>query len=54
MASQPPGAQNGGANGQPPPGAGEGVAQFDRPFTLYEALPFSPFTSVIPFQPGPS
>lgn len=26
--------------------------RFSRPFTLQEALPYSPFTSVIPFESG--
>ncbi|KAL8348538.1 hypothetical protein RB601_002409 [Gaeumannomyces tritici] len=52
MASRPPGVPNGGENGQTPPGAADMDSQFTRPFTLYEALPFSPFTSVIPFQSG--
>lgn len=27
---------------------------FSRPFTLYEALPYTPFTSIIPFNSGNS
>lgn len=43
----PNGAQNGIAPSAPPSGS---HPRFSRPFTLQEALPYSPFTSVIPFE----
>lgn len=45
----PNGAQNGIAPSAPPSGP---HPTFSRPFTLQEALPYSPFTSVIPFESG--
>jgi len=33
--------------GQPPP-----TMAFTRPFTLYEALPYTPFSSIAPFDSG--
>ncbi|KUI68360.1 Protein rad9 [Cytospora mali] len=43
----PNGVQNGVAPSAPPSGP---HPRFSRPFTLQEALPYSPFTSVIPFE----
>lgn len=43
------GVQNGAMPSAHPPAQ---QAMFSRPFTLREALPYSPFTSVIPFESG--
>lgn len=44
---------NGAQNGTEPPAQPYGhQPRFSRPFTLQEALPYSPFTSVIPFESG--
>lgn len=44
---------NGAQNGVEPPAQPSGhQPRFSRPFTLQEALPYSPFTSVIPFESG--
>lgn len=44
---------NGAQNGVESPAQPSGhQPRFSRPFTLQEALPFSPFTSVIPFESG--
>lgn len=53
MAYQEPDDPNGAQNGSIPPAQPGGQqARFSRPFTLQEALPFSPFTSVMPFESG--
>lgn len=54
--------QSGGQNGVAPgfdqqiyPQAGPGVYRpqdASKPFTVNEALPYTPFTSVFPFEPG--
>lgn len=44
---------NGAQNGVEPAAQPSGHQnRFSRPFTLQEALPYSPFTSVIPFESG--
>lgn len=44
---------NGAQNGVESPAQPSGhQPRFSRPFTLQEALPYSPFTSVIPFESG--
>lgn len=56
MADPRPGTHNGpphavpdsGAHAAQPPAA----APFSRPFTLYEALPYTPFSSIAPFDSG--
>ena len=56
MATPKSGGQNGASNGvnpkavAPQPSAAPRV--FSRPFEVLEALPYSPFTSIIPFEPG--
>lgn len=51
-----PGDQNGITThrNQFPPRTRRQQAPFSRPFTLSEALPYTPLTSVIPFDPGES
>jgi cohesin loading factor subunit SCC2 len=40
----------------PDPGLGgqpsQAIMNFTRPFTLYEALPYTPFASIAPFDSG--
>lgn len=49
MAQQRPNNPNGAQNG---PNPSAQPPRFSRPFTLQEALPFSPFSSVISFESG--
>ncbi|TPX15015.1 uncharacterized protein E0L32_004845 [Thyridium curvatum] len=51
MAHSRPAGQNGLPNGQASSAGSRAQSQkFSRPFTLQEALPYSPFTSIIPFE----
>jgi hypothetical protein len=53
MSTPRPGAHNGGPVenrvSQPPMSSAQSLS---RPFTLYEALPYTPFTSIVPFDSG--
>jgi hypothetical protein len=53
MSTPRPGAHNGGPVGnrvsQPSMSTSQSLS---RPFTLYEALPYTPFTSIVPFDSG--
>lgn len=54
MAYKQPDGPDGAQNGFPPSAQQTGGQQllFTRPLTLQEALPYSPFTSVVPFESG--
>ena len=58
MATSQSGSQNGVPNGVNPnsvaPRPSTAPRVFSRPFEVHEALPYSPFTSIIPFEPGQS
>jgi cohesin loading factor subunit SCC2 len=56
MADQKPDIYNGEAHATPAsaPQGGESLPTmaFTRPFTLYEALPYTPFSAIAPFDSG--
>ncbi|KAK0718261.1 hypothetical protein B0T26DRAFT_712582 [Lasiosphaeria miniovina] len=57
MANPRPGASDGPSNTEPngpqsSGGDGGGGPFFTRPFTLLEALPYTPFTSIVPIDSG--